>query len=123
MIEFNPDGSIKLPDSMVSAKAKSEERMKTDKIVKISKEVLSFDAPKKCQLLIEISEAFPSTSFMDITYKQWSGYCRTPSSISKENERKFVVTIGTSFKRCSDCSSLIHRFDNHIVRNGNCPYY
>jgi hypothetical protein len=45
----------------------------------------------------------------------------------KINEKEFDIEIGTHFKRCSDCTTLVNRYrefmeDSLIIEKGNCTY-
>ena len=126
MIEFNPDGSIKLPEKMAKHKAKQEYKMKDFRCIKVRKEVISTRAPKSCALHFTLSEKIFDARFVDTIYDEWRRTCDTPSRLLKESPKEFKVELGTNFRRCSDCTSLIkryHNFVNNIIENqGNCSY-
>lgn len=127
MIDFNSDGSIKLPEFMSKHKQEKEDRLKKGKCVLIKKEAVSFTAPKKCMLHLRLSDAITDTKFIETIYRQFNQNSKVPSKILKINEKEFDIEIGTHFMRCSDCSNLIKRFreflyDNVIEEKGNCTY-
>jgi len=125
MIDFNPDGSIKLPTGMAREKKDFEDRMRLGRCVHIRKEVVSKWAPKKCMIHIRVSEKVPSVDVMLLPYKGFVSNTITPTKFIKDSEREAKVEIGSEFRRCSDCDLLIKRFGeqlegNSIVDDGNC---
>ncbi len=125
MVEFNQDGSIKLPGSIAANIARKELKLKREKCILIKKEFLDFK-PKKCVLHIKVSEAFADTNFVSNIFTSFKNQAGTPSKIIKIDEREFDVEIGTDFKRCSDCNSISSRFreyleGNMIEEKGSCP--
>ena len=127
MVEFNGDGSIKLPERIKQNKEDKENRLKTSNCILIKKNIASFKSPKKCNLDIKLSKRITDNRFIDTIYKYFRENSQVPSKIIKINEKEFRVEIGTHFRRCSDCTNLIKRFkeflyDNLIEENGNCTY-
>ncbi|MDP7180500.1 MAG: hypothetical protein QF824_04485 [Candidatus Woesearchaeota archaeon] len=127
MIEFNEDGSLKLPERLEEKKKKEEFRMQKGRCVHIRKEQVSFDSPKKCVLHLKLSEAIIDNRFVDTTYKYFSSDSEVPSKIIKINEKEFDIEIGTCFRRCTDCCDLIRRFrefldGNVIEEKGSCTF-
>ena len=127
MIEFNSDGSLKLPESMVKQKRESEDKLKRQRCIKVSKEVVSFTAPKKCVLRITLSDFFNDNKFIWTIYDYFKQNATVPHSLKKINEREFEVEIGTDFRRCTDCNSLINRYrdfldGNIIEEKGSCTF-
>ena len=125
MVEFNPDGSIKLPAGMAREKKDLEDRMRLGKCVHIRKEVVSKWAPKKCLLHLKVSEKVQTVDVMMIPYRGFVSTTITPTKFNKTGEREAQVEIGSEFRRCSDCDALIKRFGeqlegNSIVDDGNC---
>ena len=124
MIEFNPDGSIKIPANVAANQAKKEMRMKKQRCIHVKKELVDFK-PKKCVLHIKVSEAFEDSNFISNIFTSFKNQADTPSKLLKITEREFDIEIGTDFRRCSDCNSLIRRFreflnGNIIVDKGSC---
>ena len=127
MVEFNKDGSLKLPAKLVRNKSERESRLKKGKCILIQKELVSTYPPKKCNLHIKLSEAISDNRFIDTIYKDFLQNSEVPSKIIKLNEKEFRVELGTCFKRCSDCSNLINKYkeflDNNVIEErGNCSY-
>ncbi len=127
MLEFNKDGSLKIPDNLLKKKQEKEQRLKTGKCMLIRKEVVSVAAPKKCVLRIRLSDAITDSSFVETTHRFFSESSEVPSKLIKISEKEFDIEIGTDFRRCSDCTDLIRRFneilyENVIEEKGNCSY-
>jgi hypothetical protein len=106
-MEFNPDGSLKIP-----------EKFKTPlKRLNIRKDILSEYAPKKCRIHV--------TGEPNLVEKIICGFqCETPIKLSAYEDRH-EIEIGSDFKRCSDCRELVYKLsaivqgDCHID-NGTC---
>lgn len=127
MAEFNPDGSIKLPGFAEKSIKDKENRFSTQRCIKIRKEIVSDRSPKKCVLKILLSDNFKDNSFVQKTYSYFREKAEVPTKLSKINEKEFEVEVGTCFRRCSDCNSLISRFkeflDGNVIEDkGSCSY-
>jgi hypothetical protein len=127
MVEFNPDGSLKVPSFITENRKAKEMRMTKGHCILIKKEIVSFRPPKKCKLQLQLSEAITNNEFITQVYKYFSEKADTPTKLIKINEKEFEVIIETNFKRCSDCNNLIRKFNdfldgNLIEEKGNCSY-
>lgn len=127
MVEFNPDGSIKLPDKILKQKKDNEFRMKNGLCVTIKKEVVSDKSPKKCILHVTLSEKLTDDSFVAGIYSHFVNNSEVPSKLSKKDNNELEVEIGTCFSRCKDCTNLLNRFrefldDNLILEKGSCSF-
>lgn len=127
MIEFNEDGSIKLPARFQQAKDEKEQRMKNSRCIKIKKEIVSDISPKKCVLRLILSDRLYDNRFVETTYGYFRNRAEVPTKLSKVNEKEFEIEIGTCFRRCSDCNSLVGQFrefmdGNCIVEKGSCSF-
>lgn len=127
MVEFNKDGSLKLPEILAKSKRDKEYRLTKGRCLLINKQVVSDKSPKKCVLRLTLSNAISDNQFVENTYKYYNEKAEVPSKISKINEKEFEVTIGTHFKRCSDCTKLIDKYrdfldDNVILEKGSCTF-
>ncbi|MBW3002897.1 hypothetical protein KY338_07090 [Candidatus Woesearchaeota archaeon] len=123
MVEFNPDGSIKIPGSIAANIARKELKLKREKCILIKKEFLDFK-PKKCVLHIKVSEAFEDSNFVSAIFH--SLQLDTPVKLVKINEQEYDIEICSDFKRCSDCNAISRRFreyleGNMIEEKGSCP--
>ena len=106
MVEFNPDGSIKLPERF----AESNEKLKSQRCIKIKRELVNFSAPKRCILHLTLSDVISDNRFVETLYNEFKSRASVPSSIKKINEKQFDVQIETDFRRCSDCNSFINEY-------------
>ncbi len=125
MIEFNSDGSIKIPDNIAEEKKDNENRLKTQRCIQIRKKVINFGSPKKCLLNIKISDVVNDTSFIQKIHGSFCENSKVPTKLNKLNEKEFEIEIGTDFKRCTDCKSLVYRYRSFlevIEDKGNCTF-
>jgi len=127
MVEFNEDGSLKLPEHMTRKKEQDKEKLKSQRCIQVKREVVNFSAPKKCVLTITLSEALPDNRFIETIYGYFKDKATVPHKLTKINEKQFEVEIGTDFKRCSDCNKLIGEYreffeGNIIDEKGNCTF-
>jgi hypothetical protein len=126
MVEFNPDGSLKLPGSVARQKEENRERMRKQRCLKIRRELVSFTAPKKCVLQLTLSDAITDNRFVETIYKEFCYNAKTPTKLKQLGNREFEIEIGTDFKRCSECTSLIGQYNeflgNLIEEKGSCTF-
>ena len=125
MVEFNPDGSIKLPDHLQKQKDKNNHKMNSGRCIKIRKEIISTKAPKSCNLNIELSKAVTDNRFIENIFKELQN--DVPKMFMKNDERSFTITIGSAFQRCTTCNSLIGKYrefldGNIIIEKGQCTF-
>jgi len=124
MIQFNPDGSIRIPGHVQAQKDKKKHMWIYTKCTKIRKEVTA-EKPKKCFLHLELSLKWDRNDFVKNIFKDTQG--ETPMKIHKKNEKEFTLEVGSSFRRCSDCTKLVGRYREHsngnfILEKGTCTY-
>ncbi|MFC1723555.1 hypothetical protein ACFL0V_05435 [Nanoarchaeota archaeon] len=127
MIEFNPDGSIKMPAKLAAHQAKQDHKMQNTECMKVRKEIVSIKPPKTCHLHITLSPAIKDRSFITNIYNYFSKSCETPTKLIQESEKEFRIEIGTTFRRCAECTTLISRYRSFLNSNiievqGNCSY-
>ncbi|MBT3406747.1 hypothetical protein HN419_06335 [Candidatus Woesearchaeota archaeon] len=126
MLEFNPDGSIKMPDKFVKKASNDNRRMQTQRCVKIRKEIVNDRSPKKCALRIELSSSL-QPGFVEKVHGYFVNESEVPSKVIKVSDKEYDVEIGTCFRRCSDCNALVAKFrhflnGNVILDIGSCTY-
>ena len=123
MVEFNSDGSIKLPDKLQKIRIEQDDKLKNTRCILIKKDVVRFEAPKKCMLNLQISEKISDVRFIGHIING----LKTETEIKLITDiDQFGIEIGTSYKRCSDCQRIIGEIREHlsgsiILHNGNCP--
>lgn len=127
MMEFNPDGSLKLPGNLLRRKEEDKQRMISQRCIKIRRDVVSTFAPKNCVLHITLSDAIFDSKFIYTLYAYFNQSAQTPNVLRKVDEKNFDVEIGSDFRRCSDCVSLINKYreflnQNIIEEKGACSY-
>ncbi len=127
MIQFNPDGSIKLPEKVAKKKAVDKSRMTHAHCMEIKKEIVSVKAPKSCKLYITLSQKITDLKFFHNIYKEFRNSAQVPSKLIMITPREYQIEIGTAFTRCSDCTNLIKRYKEHMNGNiieirGGCEY-
>ena len=127
MYEFNKDGSIELPDKFVKKKEEDKRKLISQRCIRIKKEVVSFNSPKKCVLKITLSDRFEDDRFIHTIYGYFKDKASVPSSLKKIDDKNFEVEIGTDFRRCTDCNSLICKYrefldGNIIEEKGGCTF-
>ncbi len=124
MVEFNPDGSIKIPAAIAANIEKKELKLKKERCILVKKELVDFK-PKKCVLHLKLSEAFTDNSFISTIFKSFQNQAEVPAKLIKITEKEFDVEIGTDFRRCRDCTTLVrilreYLYGNIIEDKGSC---
>lgn len=127
MVEFNPDGSIKIPEQSARNKEENKEKLRSQRCIKIKRDIINFTAPKKCVLHITLSESLHDNRFIETIYGHFREKAFVPNRLRKINEKQFDVEIGTDFRRCTDCNSLINEYreflDGLIIdEKGGCTF-
>ena len=126
-MEFNPDGSIKLPASLAKKNEDDKQRMQSQRCITVFKDLVSTKAPKKCILHITLSNGLHDSRFVETIYREFKQTASVPSKIRQIDDKNFEVEIGTDFKRCTDCTSLLNKYrefldQNLIEKKGNCTF-
>jgi len=127
MFQFNPDGSLKLSSGTMQKRQQDENRMKNTRCLRIKKEMVNFTAPKRCLLHITLSEPITDNRFIETTHRYFKEKAETQTKVIKISEKEFDIEIGTTFRRCSECTTLINRFrefmDGAVIEEkGNCTF-
>ncbi len=127
MIEFNPDGSLKIPPWMTQAKNDEHKILTNPFGMRIVKEVIRYESPKVCHLHITLSPHARTAASVQTITNDFKQHAQTPIKLTEKADKELTIEIGTSFRRCSECTSLIGRFrenaeENLILKKGNCPY-
>ncbi|MFH1134413.1 MAG: hypothetical protein V1735_08060 [Nanoarchaeota archaeon] len=127
MVEFNADGSIKLPEAFARRKADDEVRLKTQRCLRIRREIVSFRPPKECVLSITAADAILDRRFVETVWEGFNRTAKTPMKLSRLGDKEFEIRVGSDFHRCSECAALRGRFreflDGNIIDvRGNCAF-
>lgn len=125
MIQFNPDGSIKLPDYVAEEKNKKQYRMEKTRCAHVRKEVVNTYPPKSCKLHIKLSKMITNVDMIENAFNTFRINAETPCRIIKIEDKEYHIEVGTNFRRCSECNQLIGRLrdildGNVILDKGSC---
>ncbi|MBU0615661.1 MAG: hypothetical protein KJ601_06215 [Nanoarchaeota archaeon] len=126
MTEFNEDGSIKLPYEIAQKKKQDTDKLRNQRCIAVKREVVSEKSPKKCVLHVRLSGLLDE-AFLVRLYSYFKENAEVPTKLVKVNDKEFDVEIGTCFRRCSDCNSLVGRFreslDGNVIEDkGSCTF-
>jgi hypothetical protein len=128
-IQFNPDGSIKLPTQLAARAADQERQMALGRCFHVRKEVVSKAVGmKKCVLHVTVSEKMAAEMPVERIYKWFlEANPETPTKIVKVDANRYAIEIGTAFRRCTDCTSFVSRLKgftdgNIIIEKGMCSF-
>ena len=127
MAEFNTDGSIKLPEQFARKKEENKDKLKRQRCILVKRDIVSFTAPKKCVLHITLSDTLSDSRFIETIYNSFREKASVPNKLIKVSEKEFMVEIGTDFRRCSDCNSLVNLYREFLEGNiiddkGSCMF-
>jgi len=127
MVEFNPDGSIKLSTVMQKNKEQKINKLQNEYCVLVTKEIISTYPPKSCKLSLKLSDKIKDNRFIVTIHNYFSQEADTPMKLIEKNPKEFEIEVGTSFRRCSECSKLIGKYrewldGNIVVEKGTCTY-
>ena len=122
-MEFNPDGSLKLPEAVIKRNQELTDKMVKGRCITIKKDIVSDKSPKKCVLHIRLSDFLNDSRFVPTILNE--SPLAVPIKLVRLNEKEFDIEIGTDFRRCSDCTSLINRYKEFIevIEDKGCCTY
>lgn len=127
--EFNPDGSLKLPDNIVKKRKDDEKVFREEPAIRIVRDQISSITPLKCELTIEASDKLENPERIESVYNSARGKFehKAQLSIQKINDKEYVVTIVSGQFRCSWCENfrryLGEELNAKIINSGSCFYY
>lgn len=125
-LEFNCDGSLKVPNGFVKKLVDSDEVFKDDKAIRIVKKMVSCVNPLKCELLISCSNKFEEVGVVEKLFRSATGKFRHMAQLSfnKVNSYEFKVSIVSGQYRCSWCENFINylgeKTDCKIIDETSC---
>jgi len=127
MVEFNPDGSIKLPGKLAKRKEDDDKKMHDSRCIRVRKEIVSTYPPKSCALFLTLSDKITDSGFIEEIYADSSRKCEVQTKLVKLSDKEFKIEIGTCFRRCSDCASIIRTYKEFLDHNvievqGGCTF-
>jgi len=130
--EFNPDGSVKLPEWAEKGKKEKEEAeqiFQNEKAIKIDRVQISSETPLKCELIIQASNSLENPERIKSIYEQATGKFRHMATlyITKINDREYKVTIISGMYRCSWCDNFVRFLEEEmkvkVINWENCFIY
>ncbi|MFW6311352.1 MAG: hypothetical protein ACOC1K_03860 [Nanoarchaeota archaeon] len=126
MIEFNSDGSLKLPSHLQQKKDRETSLLNNAKCIKVERELVSEYAPKECHLIITPSKNLTDKRFITNIFIDHAKNLEVPLKLSK-HDQGFKVVVCSHFKRCSTCCALIGKYrsfldGNLIEKKGRCSF-
>lgn len=127
MVEFNPDGSLKLTGSLAREKEEQADKMRRQQCIRVKRELVNFKPPKKCILKITLSDAITDKRFVETIFNDHKSHAKTPMKLTKASDKEFEIEVGTDFFRCTECNTLISRYREFLYGNlidskGNCTF-
>ena len=117
MVEFNPDGSIKLPSKIASMKNQDANKMQNSRCMKVRRDIVNSKAPKSCELFLVLSHKITDHRFVNTIFHEVYGKSETPMKLHQIGDNEYKVVIGTSFRRCSECCSLVNKYRSFLYSN------
>jgi hypothetical protein len=128
-MEFNPDGSIKLPEGMAKKKEDDEKIFQNEPCVRVIIDEISTVTPLTCELTIQASDKvnnFDKIEYIFETSKERS-MNESGLSIKKITNREYVVKIVSGKDRCSWCENFRNGIERSmgvkVINWGSCFAY
>ncbi|MEK6886207.1 MAG: hypothetical protein AABW88_00060 [Nanoarchaeota archaeon] len=112
MVEFNPDGSIKLPSRMTKQNDANDNLFATQPSFKILRNQTSTVTPLTCELHIEASKHILTPNIIELAFNEAKNNFKTDAGLTKTNN---VIKIVSGFNRCNWC----HHFIDHLADRSN----
>ena len=128
-VEFNPDGSIKLPDRLVKKKIDDEKLFQEQPCIKIIKNQISSSTPLHCELKIQASKKLEDHKDIEKIFRRATGKFRHNAqlSIKKINNREYTVSIISGMYRCDWCNNfkefIKKELNVEVINLGSCFEY
>ena len=127
MMEFNPDGSLKIGGVLAREKEEKNAKFMNERCIRIEKELVREAAPKKCILHIKLSDKLNNEGFVERIHSVFAGESEVLTKLHKISDKEYEIEVGTCLRRCTDCNNLIGRFrgalnGNIIEEKGSCTH-
>ncbi len=124
MVEFNSDGSIKLPGRMTRQQEENDVIFSSRPSFKMLRNQTSTITPLTCELHIEASKHV-NPNIIESVFNQAKNNFRTDAGLSiRKEEGRYIVKIVSGFNRCNWChhfiNSLSDSADARIIRTDRC---
>ena len=108
-IEFNADGSIKLPGKLQEKKEQQDSNFQDRAVIRITKCKVSASTPLKCELTITASDKVTNPKIISYLFQECSRNFTGGAdlSIRQTNDREYVISIISGYKRCTWCNQFM----------------
>ncbi len=127
--EFNPDGSLKVPESLAKEKEDNDKIFENEPCIRVIRDQVSSVTPLKCELTIEASDKLINFKRIEDLYDLATGKFKHAAklSIQKINDKKYVVKIISGQFRCSWCEDfrkyLGEEMGVKVLNYGSCFFF
>lgn len=124
-VEFNIDGSIKVPSRFAKSEI-SDNLINSKPSILITKKQISMNSPLKCELNIKVSKKIVNPEKIEQLFNIARGKFRHMSqlSIQRKNSQEYIIKIISGQYRCSWCEKFREYLDNQInvqiINRGSC---
>ena len=114
-VEFNPDGSIKVPESILKQKQEQETQFNEEAVIRIIRRPIS-TGPLVDELEILISPNVKDPERVESVYKRATGLFKHMAQlrISKKSEREYVILIESGQYRDSWIQNFKQYLENQM---------
>jgi len=128
-IEFNPDGSMKLPENLAKKKEDEDRVFQDEPSVRIIRNQISTVTPLTCELVIQASDKLDDFEKIESVFREATGRFRHMAdlSIRKIGDREYTVKIISGMYRCSWCENFRRFIEREmkvkVINWGSCFDY
>lgn len=128
-VEFNPDGSIKLPARLVKKKENEDKTFQDEPSIRIIRNQISTVTPLTCELLIQASDKLENFDKIETIFRQATGKFKHMANlcIRKIDNTHYSVKIISGIYRCSWCENfreyLGKEMNAKVINWGSCFDY
>lgn len=128
-MEFNDDGSLKVPEGRVKELVDDEKIFKNEPSIIITKNQISMENPARCELIIELSKNVEKPERIKGVFNLCTGKFKHMAQLvmSDVKENKYKVSIVSGQYRCSWCTNFMDfiakEMDVKILGRGSCLSY
>lgn len=124
-MEYDSDGNLKAPE-WIKKKSDNDKIFREEAAIRITKDQISPTTPLECELIIEVSDKVITPERIEPIYNSARGKFKHMSqlSITKINNKKYLVRIISGQFRCSWCENfrryLGEQLNVKVIENRLC---
>ncbi|MBU2637671.1 MAG: hypothetical protein KJ955_01740 [Nanoarchaeota archaeon] len=128
-VEFNEDGSIKLPELITKQKEENKKIFQNEPSIKIIRNQISSVRPLDCELKLHASDKLGNFEMIGGLFREAEGKFRHMAnlSIKRVDGKMFIIRIISGQYRCDWCHKfrelLKNEFDSRVIDEGSCLEY